>query len=46
MIVLEIVFWLSAALIVYTHLGYPMVLWILTRHPRTRGAPPRGGRRL
>jgi cellulose synthase/poly-beta-1,6-N-acetylglucosamine synthase-like glycosyltransferase len=43
MIVLEALFWLSAALIVYTHVGYPAVLWALTksarsdpRHPRTR----------
>jgi cellulose synthase/poly-beta-1,6-N-acetylglucosamine synthase-like glycosyltransferase len=42
LIVVEILFWLCAALIVYTHLGYPLVLWILTRlwadtrHPRTR----------
>jgi cellulose synthase/poly-beta-1,6-N-acetylglucosamine synthase-like glycosyltransferase len=36
MIVIEIIFWLSAALIAYTHLGYPVVLWALTRHPRTR----------
>jgi cellulose synthase/poly-beta-1,6-N-acetylglucosamine synthase-like glycosyltransferase len=41
-IALEIAFWLSAGLIVYTHVGYPLVLWILTRvrgvtrHPRTR----------
>jgi cellulose synthase/poly-beta-1,6-N-acetylglucosamine synthase-like glycosyltransferase len=27
---IAIVFWLSAALIVYTHLGYPLVLWLLT----------------
>ena len=36
MIGLEIAFWLCAALIVYTHLGYPVLLWVLTRHPRTR----------
>jgi cellulose synthase/poly-beta-1,6-N-acetylglucosamine synthase-like glycosyltransferase len=35
-IAVEIVFWLCAALIVYTHLGYPILLWVLTRHPRTR----------
>jgi cellulose synthase/poly-beta-1,6-N-acetylglucosamine synthase-like glycosyltransferase len=30
-IVVEIAFWLSAGLIVYTHLGYPLVLWALIR---------------
>ena len=44
MIALEIVFWLSAALIVYTHLGYPVLLWILTRHPRTRERRRESGR--
>jgi cellulose synthase/poly-beta-1,6-N-acetylglucosamine synthase-like glycosyltransferase len=45
LIVLEVVFWACAALIVYTHLGYPVVLWILTRLPglarprRTREEP-------
>jgi cellulose synthase/poly-beta-1,6-N-acetylglucosamine synthase-like glycosyltransferase len=27
----EILFWLCAGLIVYTHAGYPLVLWILVR---------------
>ncbi|HEX2265643.1 MAG TPA: hypothetical protein VHH14_05110 [Solirubrobacterales bacterium] len=27
--VAAILFWLSAGLIVYTHLGYPLVLWAL-----------------
>jgi cellulose synthase/poly-beta-1,6-N-acetylglucosamine synthase-like glycosyltransferase len=36
MIALEVVFWLCAALIVYTHAVYPLILWVLTRHPRTR----------
>ena len=35
MIVLEALFWLCAALIVYTHLGYPLVLRLLV-HPRRR----------
>jgi cellulose synthase/poly-beta-1,6-N-acetylglucosamine synthase-like glycosyltransferase len=35
-IAVEILFWLCAGLIVYTHAGYPLVLWVLTRHPRTR----------
>lgn len=30
MTVVAIVFWLSAVLIVYTHAGYPLVLWLLT----------------
>jgi cellulose synthase/poly-beta-1,6-N-acetylglucosamine synthase-like glycosyltransferase len=34
-----ILFWLSAGLIVYTHLGYPLVLWILVR---LRGRPAGG----
>jgi cellulose synthase/poly-beta-1,6-N-acetylglucosamine synthase-like glycosyltransferase len=29
--VAAILFWLSAGLLVYTHLGYPLVLWALTR---------------
>lgn len=33
----EILFWLSAGLIVYTHLGYPIVLWLLV-HVRGRSA--------
>jgi cellulose synthase/poly-beta-1,6-N-acetylglucosamine synthase-like glycosyltransferase len=28
---LAVVFWLCAAALVYTHLGYPVVLWALTR---------------
>lgn len=31
--VAAILFWLSAGLIVYTHLGYPLVLWALTHLP-------------
>jgi cellulose synthase/poly-beta-1,6-N-acetylglucosamine synthase-like glycosyltransferase len=34
--VLEVVFWASVALIVYTHVGYPLVLWGLSRLRRTR----------
>jgi cellulose synthase/poly-beta-1,6-N-acetylglucosamine synthase-like glycosyltransferase len=30
-IAVEVVFWLCAGLIVYTHLGYPAILWLLTR---------------
>jgi cellulose synthase/poly-beta-1,6-N-acetylglucosamine synthase-like glycosyltransferase len=36
LIALEVVFWLCAALIAYTHAGYPLVLWALTRRQRTR----------
>jgi cellulose synthase/poly-beta-1,6-N-acetylglucosamine synthase-like glycosyltransferase len=35
-IVVAVLFWLCAGLIVYTHLGYPLVLWALVglrRHP-------------
>jgi cellulose synthase/poly-beta-1,6-N-acetylglucosamine synthase-like glycosyltransferase len=28
---LAVVFWICAGLIVYTHLGYPLVLWLLVR---------------
>jgi cellulose synthase/poly-beta-1,6-N-acetylglucosamine synthase-like glycosyltransferase len=41
--VLEVVFWLAAALIVYTHAGYPLLLWGLARfrpEPRYPDAPP------
>jgi cellulose synthase/poly-beta-1,6-N-acetylglucosamine synthase-like glycosyltransferase len=31
MTALAVVFWVSVALLVYTHLGYPMVLWVLAR---------------
>jgi len=27
----EVLFWLCVGLIVYTHVGYPLVLWLLTR---------------
>ncbi len=36
MIAVEIVFWLCAGLVVYTHAGYPLVLWAITRRQRTR----------
>jgi cellulose synthase/poly-beta-1,6-N-acetylglucosamine synthase-like glycosyltransferase len=35
MTALEIAFWLSAGLIVYTHVGYPLVLWALSKLKRT-----------
>lgn len=44
---LEIVFWTSVGLIVYAHLGYPLLLWLLSaafgephRGERARGEPP------
>lgn len=33
-------FWASLALILYTHLGYPIVLWLLKRFRRSRPLPP------
>jgi cellulose synthase/poly-beta-1,6-N-acetylglucosamine synthase-like glycosyltransferase len=46
--VLAAIFWICAALIVYTHLGYPLVLRVLvalrrhpTLHPGTWDEPPR-----
>ena len=46
---LELVFWISAGLIVYAQLGYPLVLWLLARmrrrptleHPRELEELPR-----
>jgi cellulose synthase/poly-beta-1,6-N-acetylglucosamine synthase-like glycosyltransferase len=38
-IAVEIVFWAAVALIVYTHVGYPVLLWLLTRAKRTRTGP-------
>jgi biofilm PGA synthesis N-glycosyltransferase PgaC len=29
--VLEAVFWISAGLIAYTHVGYPLTLWVLAK---------------
>ena len=29
MLAIAIIFWLSSGLIVYTHFGYPVALWIL-----------------
>jgi cellulose synthase/poly-beta-1,6-N-acetylglucosamine synthase-like glycosyltransferase len=34
-----ILFWLSAGGLIYTHLGYPLVLWTLTRSRRFQGSP-------
>jgi cellulose synthase/poly-beta-1,6-N-acetylglucosamine synthase-like glycosyltransferase len=41
MTALAIVFWLAVGLLVYTHLGYPLVLWALVR---SRGDTARRGR--
>jgi glycosyltransferase involved in cell wall biosynthesis len=38
--VLELVFWIAAGLLVYTHAGYPLLLWLLARRPEPE--PPRG----
>jgi cellulose synthase/poly-beta-1,6-N-acetylglucosamine synthase-like glycosyltransferase len=40
--VAAILFWLSAGALVYTHLGYPLALWILTRLGRFHGSPQPG----
>jgi cellulose synthase/poly-beta-1,6-N-acetylglucosamine synthase-like glycosyltransferase len=37
--VLAIVFWACVALLVYTHLGYPLLLWALARARGDRGRP-------
>jgi cellulose synthase/poly-beta-1,6-N-acetylglucosamine synthase-like glycosyltransferase len=41
-IAVEIVFWLCAGLIVYTHAGYPLVLWALVRLRRRPHREPPG----
>ncbi|MEA2187506.1 MAG: hypothetical protein QOK16_2517, partial [Solirubrobacteraceae bacterium] len=38
-----VVFWLSAGLLVYAQLGYPLLLAALVRVPRRRARPARGG---
>jgi cellulose synthase/poly-beta-1,6-N-acetylglucosamine synthase-like glycosyltransferase len=47
MIAVEVLFWLSVGLIVYTHLGYPLALWLLVHLPRPRpsfqGSSPHRG---
>ena len=35
MLALEIAFWASVALLVHTHVGYPLALWLLTRLRRS-----------
>jgi len=39
--VLQAVFWASVALILYTHAGYPLLLWLLARVPLLRRLPAR-----
>jgi cellulose synthase/poly-beta-1,6-N-acetylglucosamine synthase-like glycosyltransferase len=47
MVAVEIVFWLCVALLVYTHAGYPLLLWILARRWRRASEPePVGDDRL
>ena len=37
---LEIVFWAAVGLIVYAHLGYPLLLWVLAKLFGDDGATP------
>ena len=37
---LEALFWASAGLIVYTHAGYPLLLWLVARTRRARSPRP------
>ena len=41
MAVAEVVFWVAAGLLVYTHVGYPLVLALAARRRRATPAPPR-----
>jgi cellulose synthase/poly-beta-1,6-N-acetylglucosamine synthase-like glycosyltransferase len=43
---LEIVFWCSLGLLVYTHAGYPIVLWLLARARHTGALPEQGAEPL
>jgi cellulose synthase/poly-beta-1,6-N-acetylglucosamine synthase-like glycosyltransferase len=43
---LAFLFWVSAALIVYTHVGYPLTLRLLLALRRERDGQPRGGEEL
>ena len=40
---LAVLFWVSVGLLAYTHVGYPLVLWLLARLMRTRALPAGGG---
>ena len=39
MTIVAVVFWVSVALLLYTHLGYPLVLWALVRSREDRPEP-------
>ena len=39
MVAVEIAFWVAAGLLVYTHAGYPALLWLLS-HVRRPASPP------
>jgi cellulose synthase/poly-beta-1,6-N-acetylglucosamine synthase-like glycosyltransferase len=41
--IVAVVFWVSVALLVYTHVGYPLVLWALARSRRDRPEPASEG---
>ena len=41
---LEAVFWASVGLILYTHAGYPLLLWLLARDQQHVLARPRDRR--
>jgi cellulose synthase/poly-beta-1,6-N-acetylglucosamine synthase-like glycosyltransferase len=43
--VAAILFWLSAGALLYTHLGYPLVLWMLTRWRRFQHLSPHRGQK-
>src|SRR3954447_20115584 len=36
---MKVVFWAAVALILYTHAGYPMLLWVLSRLTRRSPQP-------
>ncbi len=40
MIIVEVIFWLSLALLVFAQLGYPLLLGVWTKLSRRRAAPP------
>lgn len=46
MLAVAIIFWLSSALIVYTHFGYPVMLWVLEAMGFGSGAGHLRGRRV
>jgi cellulose synthase/poly-beta-1,6-N-acetylglucosamine synthase-like glycosyltransferase len=41
MTILAVVFWISAGLLVYAHLGYPALLWLVARLGGAEGEPAR-----